>query len=310
MSDNKHIKLATLSDSLDADLAALASMNVLETTCLATAEQATAVEELWSLVDALAKKEHISFSEISTWLECRHRHLLQYLKQINLDSASVHTEFGKVLHNLLEEYLKTRVLPDDLQPTYEELNKMLAEIGVTPEPDKFHDAIGPILEQIPAFLDETFPGWEFVDSEHRLYEPIEKTNWKFKGYIDGIIKVPYDGGYKFWIIDWKTCESFWAPMKENDFKKQLQLVLYKLFWAAKTGVPLEDINCGFVLLRRKTTRNDANRCKFIRVTVDEKKLQQGVTIIRDMTKRVSKGFFGKNRDNCRWCVYKNTEHCP
>lgn len=304
-------KLNTLSNSLDTELAVLAGMDVLETNIVPQSkEQSDALDATWTLFDALTKKEHISYSEISKWLECHHRHLLQYLKQINLESASVHTEFGKVLHELVGYYLETRTIPDNLQEHFNKLDDMLRAINVDPEPEFFHHTIAPILEQVPSWLEKTFPGWEFVDAEHRLYEPIEGTKWQFKGYIDGIIKIPYNGRYKYWIIDWKSCEAFWSPMMEKDFKKQLQLVLYKLFWAAKTGVPLEDISCGFILLRRKVTRNDTSRCKLVEVIVDVKKLQHAKKTIRDMTKRVSKGYFAKNRNSCRWCPYKNTEHCP
>jgi hypothetical protein len=302
---------------LDAEIAELESLSSLigSEVALATplTEQVVVAEKAWTLIEALAKKEHVSYSEIFTWLECSHRHLLQYLKHIDLDSASIHTEFGRVLHDILEEFLKTRVIPADLTASLEELDKLLAAINVVPDKSMFHDQIAPMLEQLPAFMETEFPGWEFVDSEHRLYEDTPLSKWKFKGYIDCIIKVPdpkVPGKYRFKVIDWKTCESFWSPMKENDPKKQLQLVLYKLFWAAKTNTPLEDIDCGFVLLRRKVTRLDKTRCKFIPVTVGEKKLQDGQAIIKDMTKRVTRGMFGKNRANCRWCQYKQTEHCP
>lgn len=300
---------------LDAEISELESLSSLigAEVALSTPqpEQNKLAEQAWTLIEALAKKEHVSYSEIFTWLECSHRHLLQYLKHINLDSSSIHTEFGRVLHDILEEYLKTRVIPEDLTASLDELDKLLAAINVVPDKSTFHDQIAPMLQQVPAFMEEQFPGWEFVDSEHRLYEDTTLSKWKFKGYIDCIIKVPgKDGKYTYWVIDWKTCESFWSPMKENDAKKQLQLVLYKHFWAAKSGVPLEDIQCGFVLLRRKVTRLDKTRCKLVPVTVKEKQLLDGQAIIKDMSKRVTRGFFGKNKANCRWCVYKQTEHCP
>ena len=49
-----------------------------------------------------------------------------------------------------------------------------------------------------------------------LYEPIENKDLNFKGYIDGVIRVPNKkgDGHKYWIIDWKTAQSYgWRRSK-------------------------------------------------------------------------------------------------
>ena len=56
------------------------------------------------------KKDYISYSELSTWMECNYRHKLKYIDKIKLDGPSEHTEFGTLIHEILEEFLKTKKL--------------------------------------------------------------------------------------------------------------------------------------------------------------------------------------------------------
>ena len=40
------------------------------------------------------------------------------------------------------------------------------------------------LTALPDFLEEEFPGWECVSAEEKLYENLDFTSTKFKGFID------------------------------------------------------------------------------------------------------------------------------
>lgn len=261
-------------------------------------------------------KLHISYSEISTWLECAFRHRLKYIDNINLDGPSEHTEFGQVIHDALEQYLKTKVMPNyaDIKTQFNEL--LLKVTLKNPLNEKeWHDTIEPILEQAKVFLEETFPGWEYVAAEYELLEDIEDQKRKFKGFIDGIIKVPKKPrkgskgpapeGFDYYLIDWKTTGWGWSLDKKIDPNKTLQLVLYKYFWSKKMNVDISEIKCGFVLLKRTAKV----KCEFVSVSVGEKSMQKGIDTINTMLGYIKKGFFPKNRSSCTYCVYKGTKYC-
>ena len=74
-------------------------------------------------------------------------------------------------------------------------------------------------DDVPSFLDKTFPGWEPVSAEEMLYEEIPGKDMLFKGFIDVIIKVPRKNGtWKYWILDWKTSKSYgWDRRKKQEF---------------------------------------------------------------------------------------------
>jgi predicted RecB family nuclease len=162
---------------------------------------------------------------------------------------------------------------------------------------------------VPGFLDETFPGWEAVEAEEKLYEEIDTKSIKFKGFIDAVIKVPRKNGtYKYWILDWKTAKSYgWDRRKKQDFLVQAQVVLYKHYWAKKHNIPLKDIGCGFILLKRGG--KPGKMCEFLPISAGPKMLEKSVKMVRSMVSGVYKKLSIKNRNSCRFCEYYQTEHC-
>ena len=143
-----------------------------------------------------------------------------------------------------------------------------------------------------------------------LYETIENKDLNFKGYIDGIIKVPKKkgDGFVYWIIDWKTAQSYgWRRQKKQDILMTAQLILYKHFWSRKHSVELKDIRCGFILLKRGG--KPGRVCELVTVSVGPKALATATKIMNSMIASVRRGLFLKNRESCRYCQFKDTEHC-
>jgi hypothetical protein len=140
-------------------------------------------------------KSHVSYSEIMDWKECSYRHKLKHVQKISLDGGSIHTAFGKAVHDAAEAYITTRNLPS-AKETLKEFRRQLKDldseaqtkaIKLLPE---FIDNLPDMIGQIPDWLDSTFPGWECVDAEHLLMEGIKKQNdVKFKGFIDAVLKI-------------------------------------------------------------------------------------------------------------------------
>jgi hypothetical protein len=149
-----------------------------------------------------------------------------------------------------------------------------------------------------------------VSAEEMLYEEIEGKDIKFKGFIDVVIKVPRKKGtWKHWILDWKTSKAYgWDRRKKQDFLVQAQIILYKHFWATKNDIPMRDVGCGFILLKRGG--KPGKMCDLVTVSGGPKAIDKSTKMVRNMIGMVRKGMSLKNRDSCMFCVYKDTEHCP
>jgi hypothetical protein len=88
----------------------------------------------------------------------------------------------------------------------------------------------------------------------------------------------------------------------------MQLILYKNFWANKHSIPLKDIKCGFILCKR--AGKNGKRCEFVPVSVGEVSSGRAFKVINNMIASMNRGIAIKNRESCKWCEYKDTEHCP
>ena len=266
-------------------------------------------------------KPHVSFSEIKCWKECSWRHKLTHIDKIDMFEPSPYLDFGTAVHEGCETLLETKQV---------DKKKLLTDITTAWEKHGFGDKewyekmpgwykhvpveewcswASNMWDDVPLFLDEEFPGWEVIKAEEQLFEPIDDSFVKFKGFIDAVIVAPNKkGDNKVWILDWKTAQSYgWRREKKQDILMTSQLILYKHFWAKKHNVPLSDIRCGFILLKRGA--KPGNICELVPVSVGPKSLERATKMMRSMIKAVSKGFYLKNRNSCKFCPYKDTKYC-
>lgn len=266
-------------------------------------------------------KPHVSFSEISDWVDCSWRHKLRHVEGIDLSTYGVALDNGTGLHSSCEDFLRTRVMNVDLAVQFiteafererdaGTLDEYLRTEGADYDEflTEYIEGAKAALNEVPAFMDETFKDWEFIDAEHALYEPIENHNHAFKGFIDGIIKCTGARGKKvYWLIDWKTSARGWFRDKRSDEKTKQQLILYKNFWAKKKNIEPKDIRCGFVLLKRQV--KPGQHCELIPVSVGNVSTGRALQVINNMFYSLDNKIAVKNRLKCRWCDYKGTKHC-
>ena len=267
-------------------------------------------------------KPHVSYSEVKTWKECPFRHKLKHIDKIDLDTPSPYLDFGTAVHEGCESYLKSKSI--DRDAILDTMRKAWEENGfddlqwVEKQPnwykyypvEEWCEWATNMWNDVPSFLDKEFPGWEAVSAEEMLYEAIEGKPLMFKGFIDVVIRVPRKNGtWKYWILDWKTSKSYgWDRRKKQDFLIQAQIVLYKHFWATKNNIPLKDVGCGFILLKRGG--KPGKMCELLTISAGPKTIEKSTKMVKNMVGMVNRGMFLKNRDSCRFCVYKNTVHCP
>lgn len=256
--------------------------------------------------------DKISFSELKDHVECSYRHKLKYVDKINMFEENVHTNFGTALHDTCEHYLKTR-----------EMKYELALDGITkawikyklPDMGQWLKEANALLEAVPSFLDDRFPGWTCFSAEEEMFENIpgkHSLDVAFKGFIDGVIE--HNGTY--FIIDWKSSTNGWNKWKKDDDKLKMQLILYAKFWGQKHSIPLSKINVGFVILNRDL--ENPERIEFFSFPVEESTIKKTLKVLNNSLDLRTRGAYFKRwkyqnpqyQRECRFCDYNGTKHCP
>jgi len=250
-------------------------------------------------------RTHISFSALKKWNECPFAYKLAYVDGIKKFFGNEHTSFGTAMHSSCEDEIngvevkafdeyfieELKTLPEDAQ-----LNKKL----ITQMRDQGR-ALAPLA--IPA-LKEHFGSFELMKTEEEIYEPIENYDFKFKGFIDLVLRTP-DG--KYHIIDWKTCSWGWDARRKGDPMTTYQLTFYKHYYAMKHNVDPDDIETYFGLLKRTAKSNNV---EIFRVTSGKKKTTNALNLLNKAMYNIDNGTFIKNKLSCARCEYRNTPECP
>lgn len=258
-------------------------------------------------------KKHISFSELSDWNRCSFSHHLKFIKKLLVDEQSIFLTFGTAVHTAIESFLNTKTL--DVNIALALLNEAYEKYGTD---ESFHrkntlvqvtEQATRILSEFPAFLNSAFPGWEMIGAELPLYEPIDAhPEHAFKGFVDIIIRAPNKKGKMLvWVLDMKTTGSWWSREKRADPNVRAQLVLYKHFVAKKLNIPVKDIRCAFLLLKRKAKPGQS--IEQIDVSVGDITVGRSLKVVNNMLASVQKSVAIKDRTGCDWCQFRDTEHC-
>jgi hypothetical protein len=264
-------------------------------------------------------KPHVSFSEMSDWMQCSWRHKLKHVQKVKLDPGSTEMVFGTVFHECVEARIQ---VASPIRSFLVELTKeKLLEVDDQEKVKAFDidQCIDKALQMsvdAVEWLHTQFPGFTLVSAEEALYEKIKidhisQEDVSFKGFIDLVIDVPSKNGKIItWIIDWKTASRPWDRKKLMDPKVTYQLSLYKNFWALKYGRSHENIRCGYAIALKKG--KPGKTFNFIPVSVGPVVSKRTLTVLNNFVGSVKRGMALKNKNaqNCKWCEYKESEWCP
>ena len=256
---------------------------------------------------------HISFSELKNWNDCPYKHKLIYVDKIKEFIGNEYTAFGKAIHDTCEKMiLSNTIIPDlniyfDLQ-FLDELQRLKEDgielkQGMISEMRKQGASLADYI--LPAVKDY-FLDYEVISAEEVLYENTEDPEFKFKGYIDLVLKTK-DG--KYHIIDWKTCSWGWDSKRRTDRMTTYQLTLYKYYFAKKHNIELSNIETHFALLKRTAKKN---KVEIFRVTSGKKKTENAINLLKKAIYNIKHKNRIKNRLSCTQgygCEFYKTEHC-
>ena len=278
------------------------------------------------------KKKQVSYSQFSTWYNCRHKFYLDRIKGLREFEDNVNTCFGTAMHEAVQLYIETLYKKSAKEADKHDLHEVfktafdreLARTKITPTTEVYKEFCEDGDNIIIAFTNMTnrikhFPSgkYEFIGVEDEIVMPI-KNNVEFICYIDVILKEKATGRYR--IIDIKTSTSGWNHYQRDDEAKTSQILLYKAFFSRKYNVDIDMIDVEFFILRRKLWENYAFPQSRIQTFIPKNNQKDVARTLNQFAEFVGECFTqegkfvedptiylknpGKAKKNCKYCVHK------
>ena len=284
-----------------------------------------------------AYQKTISYSQMSMYRSCPHKWALQYKDGHYQNEQSIHFTFGTAMHEVIQDWLTVLYEQSGVKADAMDLEELFQEkfIGLYKEGYKqnkdthysspeelrefFEDGVA-ILKFLKKKRKQYFGnrGWHLAGIELPIVMNVGR-NLVYKGFIDLVLyHEPTD---KFYVYDIKTSTRGWNDKAKKDENKQMQLVLYKKFFNEQYGIPLENINVEFFIVRRKVWENSEYpiyRVQQHRPAAGRNKLKKADRILEEF---IAECFTpkGKHQDKehpkvvsrlCEWCPFNdNKELC-
>jgi len=217
-----------------------------------------------------AFQKSISYSQLSMYSSCPKKWALQYRDGHKIYAPSINMTFGSAVHETLQNYLhvmytESGVKADEIniEEYFEDKfrenytkgykdNKNVHFSGPEEMREFFDDGVA-ILDFIKKRRGEYFSskGWHLVGIEIPIVISPDKrfNNVLYNGFIDLVMY--HEPTNKFVIYDIKTSTRGWGDREKKDEIKQSQILLYKIYFSEQFGVPTDNIDVKFFILKRK-----------------------------------------------------------
>ena len=212
----------------------------------------------------------ISFSQMTIFNNCPHRWKLQYKDRIKVFTSSIHTVFGTAVHEAIQKYLDVMYsssgaeadrldlveifqekFMDEYKKQYASNNKQ--HFSSAEEMREFFEDGVEILTWLKKKRSKYFSkrGWYLVGCEVPIVIQPNKmyNNVLYNGFLDVVMY--HEPTNTFKILDIKTSTRGWGDKEKKDEIKQFQILLYKHYFSEQFGVPIENIDVKFFILKRK-----------------------------------------------------------
>jgi hypothetical protein len=285
-----------------------------------------------------ATQKSISYSQLSMFNECPKKWSLQYKEGYKQFTSSIHTVFGTAFHETLQHYLTTfyeksgaeadrintsELLEENLREEYKKQYKSNNnQHFVTPEElREFYEDGVEIIRELSKHKGRYFSkrGWYLAGIELPLtLNPHSKyPNIMFQAYLDVVLY--HEPTNKIKIIDIKTSKQGWSAREKSNEQKQLQLVIYKKYFSEVYGIPQDNIEIEFLIVKRKIFESE----EFVIRRIQTYSPASGKVKINKATKSIEEFIeqaFDRNgfkqvehqpkiNDNCKWCSFYKTHLC-
>jgi hypothetical protein len=217
--------------------------------------------------------KRVSFSQYTTWANCPLSWKLRYVDGHKFDDQSIHTIFGTVMHEVIQEWLdilmnKSKIvansldLDDNLKAKFHtHFKAAIKEVDgqkIFPSDRKtleeFYHQGTEILSYIQQNQDKIFPtdNVKLVGIEYPIEVEV-RNDVQYIGFVDIITKNETTGVIT--LYDLKTSKSGWSHYQKNDKIKTSQLLLYKKFISDMFSVDPSQVKLEYVILKRVLFEN-------------------------------------------------------
>ena len=215
-------------------------------------------------------QKNISYSQLSMYTNCPHQWSLQYKDGRKIYSPSIHTVFGTSLHEAFQHYLTVMyeksgaaadrediiglfedTFREEYKTQYKKNNNQ--HFSNSEEMREFYEdginILTHLMKKRSAYFSKK--GWHLIGCEVPIVITPNKryNNVVYIGYLDVVMY--HEPTNTFEIIDIKTSTRGWNARAKKDEIKQFQLILYKKFFSEQFGIPVENINIEFFIVKRK-----------------------------------------------------------
>jgi hypothetical protein len=298
-----------------------------------------------SLRDPETVPRKISYSQWAMYERCPMQWKLSYIDGLAPFTFSIETCFGTAFHETLQHYLtvlytdsvKTadrigfrELLTDKLRTEYKrcvEENKGVHFSNALQLTEYLDDGVA-ILEWFQKRRSEYFStkNHELVGIEIELCTQASESNPSvyWYGFIDLVIRNTATNTIE--IYDIKTSRAGWNQYQKADTIKAAQLIAYKNYFSRQFGIPKDNIDVEFFIVKRKLMEESMFPQKRIQAfrpasgSVTQKKIQKYIDNFvsecfdiegNKNTVRTYPAISGKGDSNCKYCPFKTDyERCP
>ena len=262
---------------------------------------------------------NISYSSLMDWNKCPHFFKLRAIEGISVFDSSPDTIFGSLMHKCSAKVVVSQMSTDEAKKLFSRTwTKFSGIYGKYINKKKYDlyfmlEAGLNILSNIREAFTKNLGNYKIISDDESVEKRIkvkisEKHKQSFKGFLD-LVLVHENGTVV--ILDLKTCSSlFWFRKKIDKFK-EMQLVLYKHFYAKLFDIESSKIEAYFVPLEKNPKSREP--VSFLRVTTGTKKTENDLVYLDKAATAINNGNFIKNRSSCiddyGTCPFYKTPHC-
>jgi len=283
-------------------------------------------------------KKKVSYSQLNVFRDCPYHWKLRYIDKIYLNSASIYTVFGTSMHEIIQLYLKVMYnksireadelpleqmleyrMAENFKKAQEQAGENELEITQDDMVEFYYDGLE-MIDWFKKHRREYFSkkGYELIGIEVPLMYEMESGIY-FNAYLDLVFRDTISN--KYIIIDIKTASFGWNKYQKKDEQKTSQLVLYKEFYAKQYGVPVDNIDVKFFIIKRKLYENNPYVQKRVQQFTPASGKPTRNKILKVLNEFIETAFIDTehntnieydktpSKKSCKWCEFKGTKYC-
>jgi hypothetical protein len=274
----------------------------------------------------------VSYSQFSMWSKCPHQWYLTYVEKKQPYQASIHTVFGTVFHETLQQYITVMYEQSGAAADKMDLDAIFQERFREVYASEYKEAGAHFTnaEEMADFFDDGIAILKWIKARRNKIFTIRRmkllgielplllkvaNNIYYKAFIDFAL---YDEDLnKVYIYDIKTSTRGWSDSEKRDDQKTAQVLLYKEYFSRQFGWDVEQIEVEFFIVKRKIYEEaeyPIPRVQSFKPASGKTKRRQSIERFEDFIKdcfdevgkpQIKSYIKNVGESACKWCPYNN-----